>query len=269
MTDSTKSENDEQKGTPPEVTFEELPSELREAAGRLKWTNLTPVQAQAIPYLLKSRDMMIQARTGSGKTGAFLLPMLKQLDVDHDVCQALVLVPTRELASQVLQEGKILFGENGLSCTAVYGGVGYGKQMEALKKGVQIIVGTPGRILDHLLKRTMTLKHLKILIFDEADRMLSMGFYPDMKKLQTHLPKHKIHTSMFSATFPTFVMRVAEQFTRDPEFLNLSSEQLHVAETQHIYYTVPGMDKDRSLVRIIEVENPASAIIFCNTKANV
>jgi len=269
VTDSEKTDNVEQRGTPPEVTLEQLPLELREAAGRLKWTILTPVQAQSIPYLLKSKDMMIQARTGSGKTGAFLLPMLEQLDADHDVCQALVLVPTRELASQVWQEAKILFGENGLTCTAVYGGVGYGKQMEALKKGVQIIVGTPGRILDHLLKRTMNLKHLKMLIFDEADRMLSMGFYPDMKKLQTHLPKHKIHTSMFSATFPSFVMRVAEQFTRDPEFLNLSSEQLHVAETQHIYYTVPGMDKDRSLVRIIEVENPASAIIFCNTKANV
>lgn len=269
MLNSEKSDYEEQKGTPPEVTFEQLPAELREAACRLKWTTLTPVQAQAIPYLLKNRDMMIQARTGSGKTGAFLLPMLKQLDANRDVCQALVLVPTRELASQVWQEAKLLFGENGLSCTAVYGGVGYGKQMEALKKGVKIIVGTPGRILDHLLKRTMTLRHLKILIFDEADRMLSMGFYPDMKKLQTHLPKHKIHTSMFSATFPTFVMRVAEQFTRDPEFLNLSSEQLHIAETQHIYYVVPGMDKDRSLVRIIEVENPASAIIFCNTKANV
>ncbi len=269
MIDSEKSDNEEQRVTPPEITLEQLPSKLREAAGRLKWTILTPVQAQSIPYLLKHQDMMIQARTGSGKTGAFLLPMLEQLDADHDVCQALVLVPTRELASQVWEEAKILFGENGLSSTAVYGGVGYGKQMEALKKGVQIIVGTPGRILDHLLRRTMNFKHLKMLIFDEADRMLSMGFYPDMKKLQTHLPKHKIHTCMFSATFPSSVMRVAEQFTREPEFLNLSSEQVHVAETQHIFYTVPGMDKDRSLVRIIEVENPASAIIFCNTKANV
>ena len=269
MTGSNKNDNGEQRETPPEITLEQLPSELREAAGRLKWSILTPVQAQSIPSLLKNKNMMIQARTGSGKTGAFLLPMLERLDAEQNVCQALVLVPTRELASQVWQEAKILFGKNSLSCTAVYGGVGYGKQVEALKKGAQIVVGTPGRVLDHLLKRTMNFKHLKVLIFDEADRMLSMGFYPDMKKLQTHLPKHRIHTCMFSATFPSFVMSVADGFIREPEFLSLSIEQVHVAETQHVFYTVPGMDKDRSLVRIIEVENPASAIIFCNTKANV
>jgi ATP-dependent RNA helicase DeaD len=267
--DPKKNDTGAQRGTPSEVTLEQLPSALREAADRIKWSTLTPVQAQSIPSLLQNKNMMIQARTGSGKTGAFLLPMLEQLNAEQDVCQALVLVPTRELASQVWQEAKILFGENSLSCTTVYGGVGYGKQVEALKKGVQIVVGTPGRVLDHLLKRTMNLKHLKMLIFDEADRMLSMGFYPDMKKLQDHLPKHNIHTCMFSATFPAFVIRVAEEFAREPEFLNLSSEQVHVAETQHIFYTIPDMDKDRSLVRIIEVENPASAIIFCNTKANV
>lgn len=251
------------------TTLGELPRELQEAAGRLKWTTLTPVQAQSIPSLLNNQNMMIQARTGSGKTGAFLLPMLQRLDAGQRVCQALILVPTRELASQVWQEAKILFGEEGLTCTAVYGGVGYGPQIEALKKGAQIVVGTPGRVLDHLLKGTMSLKHLRMLIFDEADRMLSMGFYPDMKKLQTHLPKHSIQTCMFSATFPTFVMRAAQEFVGDADFLNLSSEQVHVAETQHVCYTVPGMDKDRALVRIIEVENPASGIIFCNTKANV
>ncbi len=269
MTDSNNNENKEQQEKPPEITIEQLPPELREAAGRIKWSTLTPVQAQSIPPLLEKKNMMIQARTGSGKTGAFLLPMLKGLDAEQKVCQALILVPTRELASQVWQEAQILFGENSLTCTAVYGGVGYGQQIEALKKGAQIVVGTPGRVLDHLLKRTMDLKHLKVLIFDEADHMLSMGFYPDMKKLQTHLPKRKIHTCMFSATFPSFVMSVANQFIRNPEFLSLSSEQVHVAETQHVYYMVPAMDKDRGLVRIIEVENPASAIIFCNTKANV
>ena len=267
--DSKKIDNVEQKGTPPEITLEQLPARLREGAGRMNWSKLTSVQSQSIPFLLQKKNMMIQARTGSGKTGAFLLPMLEQLDAERDVCQALVMVPTRELASQVYEEAKIIFGQNSLSCTVVYGGVGYRVQIDALKKGAQIVIGTPGRILDHLLKRNMNLKHLKMLIFDEGDRMLSMGFYPDMKKLQTHLPKQKIHTCMFSATVPSFVMRVAEEFIREPEFLNLSSEQLHVAETQHVYYTVPGMDKDRSLVRIIEVENPASAIIFCNTKVNV
>lgn len=269
MKDSNKNDNEELQETPSEITLEQLPSALREAAGRLKWSTLTSVQAQSIPALLENKNMMIQAHTGSGKTGAFLLPMLERLDADKNVCQALVLVPTRELASQVWEEAKILFGKNSLSCTAVYGGVGYGKQVDALKKGAQIVVGTPGRVLDHLLKRTMNLNNLKMLIFDEADRMLSMGFYPDMRKLQTHLPRHRIHTCMFSATFPSSVMSVADGFIREPDFLSLSNEQVHVAETQHVFYKVPGMDKDRALVRIIELENPTSAIIFCNTKANV
>ncbi|MCG8607337.1 DEAD/DEAH box helicase, partial [bacterium] len=128
---------------------------------------------------------------------------------------------------------------------------------------------TPGRLLDHLLKRTLSLKQLRLLIFDEADRMLSMGFYPDMKKMQSHLPKRAVNTCMFSATFPSYVMRTARQFIPQPEFFSLSGDQVHVTDTEHVVYTVPGMDRDRSLVRLIEMENPASAIIFCNTKDNV
>ena len=213
--------------------------------------------------------MMIQARTGSGKTGAYLLPMLARLDPTQPTCQALILVPTRELARQVWQEAEKICGEAGLRTVAVYGGVGYGAQVEALKKGAHIVVGTPGRVLDHLLKRTFSLEHLKMLVYDEADRMLSMGFYPDMQEVQRYLPKRSVHTCMFSATFPDLVMRTARQFIHDPEFLSLSRDHVHVTDTEHVFYIVPGMDKDRSLVRLIEIENPASAIIFCNTKARV
>jgi ATP-dependent RNA helicase DeaD len=252
-----------------DVTLEQLPVNLQEAAGRAGWNSLVDVQARAIPYLLAGRNMMIQARTGSGKTGVFLLPMLARLDPAKAACQALILVPTRELARQVWQESEKICNNTGLRTVAVYGGVGYGSQTSALKGGAQIVVGTPGRVLDHLLKRTFTLDQLKMLVYDEADRMLSMGFYPDMREAQRYLPKHPVHTSMFSATFPDSVMRTAQEFIRNGEFLSLSTDHIHVTDTEHVYYLVPGMDKDRSLVRLIEIENPSSVIIFCNTKARV
>lgn len=219
--------------------------------------------------MLAGRNSICQARTGSGKTGAFLLPMLELLDPSQAACQALVLVPTRELARQVWQEAGRLCADAGFSAVAVYGGVGYGAQIDALRKGAQIVVGTPGRVLDHLLKRVLNVDRLRMLIYDEADRMLSMGFYPDMKRLQRFLPARSIHTSMFSATFPESVIRVAKEFISEPEFITLSADHVHVIETQHIYYNVPHMDKDRCLVRLIEIENPDSAIIFCNTKDRV
>ena len=259
----------ELKNPLPDITFEQLSEAQKEAVQRSKWTKLMPVQARAIPYLLAGRDMMVQARTGSGKTGAFLLPMLERLDPKRNECQALILVPTRELAKQVSQEATTLCSASGLRNVAVYGGVGYGPQIEALKQGAHIVVGTPGRVLDHLLKRTFKLDRLKMLIFDEADRMLSMGFYPDMVEMKGYLPEKPVHTSMFSATFPYSVMRAAQEFIQEPQFITLSSDHIHVTEVEHVYYKVKGMDKDRSLVRLIEVENPDNALIFCNTKDRV
>jgi len=253
----------------PEVSLADLPEKLREGAMRAGWTELLPVQARAIPYLFSQRDMMIQSRTGSGKTGAYLLPMLEMVNPLQNNTQVLILVPTRELALQVATETELLSRETGVRSIAVYGGVGYRAQLDAFKAGAHIVIGTPGRILDHLLRRSLSLKDLRFLIFDEADHMLSMGFYPDMRRVQAYLPDQAISTFMFSATFPPQVMRLTQQFLRDPGFINLSSDHIHVTETEHLYYTVPGMDKDRSLVRIIEVENPLSALIFCNTKVHV
>jgi len=251
----------------PPLGLEDLKAPAQEAAARVGWTSLMPVQAKAIPYLLAGRDLMIQSRTGSGKTGAFILPLFELLDPRAAVCQALVLVPTRELARQVAQSAEDLFQGTGYRVAAVYGGVGYGAQREALRRGAHLIVGTPGRILDHLVQRTMNLDNLRFLIFDEADRMLSVGFYPDMRALKTYLPEER-QGSMFSATFPTTVRSLAKEFLRNPEMLSLSHGHEHVAETEHIAYEIPAMEKDRSLVRIIEVEMPESAIIFCNTRAN-
>ena len=253
----------------PDVSLDELPDRLQAGAARVGWTTLMPVQARGIPYLLAGRDMLIQARTGSGKTGAFLLPMLERLDPGRPHCQAIVLVPTRELARQVFHEAETVCGDTGLRPLPIYGGVAYGPQIDGLRRGAHIIVGTPGRVLDHLLKRTLSFDHVEMVIFDEADRMLSMGFYPDMKAMQRHLPERALHSCMFSATFPTFVMRTAREFLREPEFVSLSHDHVHVTDTEHVFYTVPGMEKDRALIRVIEIENPTSALIFCNTKVRV
>lgn len=252
----------------PQTTLQQLPESLQAAAALAGWTSLMPVQATAIPYVLAGRDLMVQSRTGSGKTGAFVLPILERVEPGAG-CQAIVLVPTRELAKQVAAEAELLGGAKGVHATAIYGGVDYGPQIKAFKEGVALVIGTPGRILDHLMKGTLSLDTLRLLIFDEADRMLSMGFFPDMKRLQGFLPAHPINGYMFSATFPSRVMRLASQFLENPEFLSLSRDRVHVAEIEHVFYNVDAMKKDRHLVRIIEVENPTSALIFCNTKANV
>jgi ATP-dependent RNA helicase DeaD len=253
----------------PELALKDLSQPLREAVARAGWTKLMPVQARAIPYLLAGRDLLVQSRTGSGKTAAFLLPILNRINPKQATCQALVLAPTRELARQVAEEAKILAGDSGMRTAVVYGGVAYGPQLKAFRQGAHLVVGTPGRILDHLLKRNLSLRHLRTLVFDEADRMLGMGFYPDMKAIQRHLPRGRIYGCMFSATFPAHVMRLAGQFLHEPEFLSLSRDHVHVTDVEHVYYVVPRMDKDRGLVRIIEVENPPSALIFCNTRARV
>jgi len=257
-------------GSPlPAATMADLSEPLRQAMARAGWTELMPVQSKAIPYLIAGRDLMVQSRTGSGKTGAYLLPILERIDPKRATCQALVLAPTRELARQVSEEALLLAGASGMRTAVVYGGVAYGPQLEAFRQGAHLVVGTPGRILDHLLKRHLSLEHLRMLVFDEADRMLSMGFYPDMRALQRYLPSRALQGCMFSATFPAHVLRLAGEFLRQPEFLSLSKDHVHVTDVEHVYYTVPGMDKDRSLVRIIEVENPPSVLIFCNTKVRV
>ncbi len=259
----------EPESTLPRVTVAELSQPLRQAVARAGWPELMPVQSRAIPYLLAGRDLLVQSRTGSGKTGAYLLPMLERVDPARAACQALVLVPTRELARQVAGEAETLGGAMGLRTVAVYGGVSYGPQVQALRDGAHLVVGTPGRILDHLLKRNLSLQDLQVLVFDEADRMLSVGFYPDMRAIQRYLPSRSVQVCMFSATFPTYVRRLAGEFMQHPDFLSLSGDHVHVTDVQHVYYVVPGMDKDRSLVRIIEVEMPPSAVIFCNTRTGV
>ncbi|MBI9047539.1 MAG: DEAD/DEAH box helicase [Anaerolineaceae bacterium] len=252
-----------------QVALKDLPEIMQTAVKRAGWTELSPVQSQAIPFLRANRDMMVQAQTGSGKTGAFILPIIEKVNPKKNYCQAIVLVPTRELAQQVAADAQVLAGEKGMRVVAVYGGSSYKPQIEGFKKGAHLVVGTPGRILDHLIKRNLTLDKLESFVFDEADRMMSMGFFPDMLRIHDFLPDRRINTTMFSATFTLHVKSLAHQFMKSPGFLSLSRDQIHVEDTRHVFYYTPGMDKDRALVRIIEMENPHQTIIFCNTKDRV
>ena len=263
----SKTMNASEKNTP-SFSMADLPSMTQKAANHVGWTELMPVQTQTIPLMLEGKDIMVQSQTGSGKTGAFLLPILTRVDPDLGAVQALILAPTRELAVQVCRDAEELGRSCKVRALAIYGGVGYGAQIQGLEAGAQLIVGTPGRILDHLLKGTLTLDYLKTLVFDEADRMLSMGFYPDMKQLQRYLPPG-LQSTMFSATYPGHVQRLAQQFLKDPVFVSLSQNQVHASDVIHVAYKVPAMQKSRVLVKIIEQENPASGIIFCNTKTDV
>lgn len=253
----------------PSVQLGDLTDRMQAAVARAGWPSLMPVQSKALAYLMAGQDLMVQSRTGSGKTGAFILPLLERLNLLSATTQALVLTPTRELARQVADEAAMLGRDAGMTVAAIYGGRGYKEQIQALRDGAHVVVGTPGRILDHLSSGRMRFDALRMLVFDEADRMLSMGFYPDMKEIQRYLPEHRVETHMFSATFPPHVMRLARVFMHEPEFLSLSRDHIHVTDVDHIFYTVKGLEKDRTLVKLIEIDNPESAIVFCNTKTRV
>ncbi len=255
-----------------DATVETLPFRLQEGLAALGWPGLMPVQAQAIPYVLDARDLIVQSRTGSGKTGAFLLPMLERLDPDLPACQALVLCPTRELALQIFNEFERmnagLPAREQLSGVAVYGGTAYGPQLDAFEKGAHLVVGTPGRVLDHLARGTLNLGQLQMLVLDEADEMLSMGFYPDMMKLKRYLPKVR-DGYMFSATMPFQVQRIGQEFLNDPIFIATSGGTIHVDLMAHRAFAVDPRAKDRALATLIEWENPSSGIIFANTRREV
>ena len=255
-----------------EVTLDTLPDIVEQVFRAAGWTDLMPVQEKAIPYMLERRDLIVQSRTGSGKTGAFLLPMFDLLDASRKEAQVLILTPTRELARQVYEEFermKIATPEtNELDAALLYGGVSYKPQIDALKGGAQFVAGTPGRTLDHIKKGNFKTDTLDFFILDEADEMLSMGFYPDMKDIEKRLPKDR-NSYMFSATMPPKVRSMARQFLRDPGFLSLSSDQVHVENIDYRYYLVPQMEKDQALARLIEEHEPMSSIIFANTKRDV
>ncbi len=253
----------------PDMTFDKLDPVWQERLRASGWSRLMPVQAKTIPYMLAGRDMIIQSATGSGKTGAFLIPLLQVIEPSHPYPQALILLPTRELALQVEQEFRRLAVGTDLKCAVLYGGVKYEPQIAALRAGAQVVVATPGRLLDHLHKKTLDFRSLRDLVMDEADEMLSMGFYPDMKELQSYLPKQYCCT-LFSATIPATVKALSREFQmKNRGFLSLSQDHVSTESLSHSYMVVDPMEKDSTIRRILEIEQPESCIIFCNMKRDV
>jgi ATP-dependent RNA helicase DeaD len=255
----------EPENTLPDFEFSQLPAWLKARVDAMGWKNPTPVQRKSIPYQLDGRDMIVQARTGSGKTAGYLLPMLERVHPEHDWCQGLILVPTRELARQVHVVLRDLTEGSDIRSAVVYGGTRYGQQIKDLKAGSHIVVGTPGRILDHIYRGTFAVQRVNTLVLDEADEMLSMGFYPSMRKLRRQLPD-KRQTHLFSATIPYHVEQLAHEFLHNPDRLSLSRGNQTVSSLDHVYYIAPALQKDRVLMKLIEMENPESALIFTNTK---
>ncbi len=249
----------------PDYSLDQFPADIRAMIAKHNWKDLMLVQKKAIPYLLNAQDIIVQSKTGSGKTGAFVLPLLQIIEKSHVAPQALIMVPTRELAVQVYEETLRLCEPLGIKAVSIFGGVSYGPQLEALKNGVHIVVGTPGRLLDHILNGHFKLDSIRDLVLDEADELLSMGFYPDMKRIHGLLPKDRC-TYLFSATIPVNVKRLALEFMRQPKFLSLCPTEISVSNMEHEYYVVDLADKDKTLFQLIEWTNPESAIIFCNTR---
>jgi ATP-dependent RNA helicase DeaD len=248
-------------------TFDALPlsKEVRRAIDELGYASPTPVQIAVFEPASRGKDMVVQARTGTGKTAAFGLPIVDSL-VKRSLraAQALILAPTRELALQVSAEISKLGKYRDVSVVAIYGGAAMGPQVEALAGGAQVIAGTPGRVLDHLRRGTLDPSNIRILVLDEADEMLSMGFARELHAILEQLPKDR-QGLFFSATVPPEIERLALNRLKEPEFVTLSSDQVGALEIEHYVYHVPG-DKREAILKIIDVENPESAIIFCNTK---
>src|SRR5690606_24147438 len=229
------------------------------------YTHPTPVQRAVFEPALKGKDLVVQARTGTGKTAAFGLPLVDTLaKPELKQAQALVLCPTRELALQITRELEKLAKNSQLGVVAVYGGAPMARQVQQIREGAQIVVGTPGRVLDHLTRRTLDAERIRVFVLDESDEMLSMGFLPQITEIWSMLPKGH-QTLLFSATLPPGVQRVAETRLRQPEFITLSGDHIGALEIQHFVYVSHG-DKLANLLKLLEIENPESAIVFCNTR---
>lgn len=227
----------------------------------------SPVQAGVIPIALKGRDVLGQARTGTGKTAAFAIPILETLE-DRGAGaapQAIVLVPTRELAVQVTDECQRLAGSGKARCVSVYGGKPIKSQISKLEQGVEIVIGTPGRVLDHIGRRTIDLSALRVVVLDEADRMLDIGFRPDIEKILRQCPQSR-QTMLLSATVAPPVRRLAERYMHEPEMLDFSPKTKSVETIEQHFFTVDADRKFDLLNRLLEREKPSQTIVFCRTK---
>ncbi len=229
----------------------------------------TQIQSMVIPRLLEGEnDLIAQSHTGTGKTATFGLPIMQQVDSSEQGVKAIVLVPTRELAIQAAEELHSFNTERRLSITAIYGGAAMSEQLRRLSKGVDIVVGTPGRTLDHIRRGTLKLHNIKFLVLDEADEMLNMGFIEDVEEIMSHTPDNR-RVMLFSATMPKRIISLSDRYMRNTEVLRVEGRQLTTDLTEQIYFEVREGDKFDALTRIIDIENDFYGIVFCRTKNNV
>ena len=251
-----------------ETTFADLglKAPILEALTDLGYEKPSPIQAECIPHLLDGRDVLGMAQTGSGKTAAFSLPLLNNIDPELRAPQILVLAPTRELAVQVA-EAMTEFSKHmrGVNVVALYGGQRYDVQLRALRQGPQIVVGTPGRLLDHLKRGTLDLSKLSGLVLDEADEMLRMGFIEDVETIMAQIPEGH-QTALFSATMPEAIRRITRRFMKEPQEVRIQSSVTTRPDISQSYWTAYGMRKNEALVRFLEAEDFDAAIIFVRTK---
>jgi len=224
-----------------------------------------PIQGQAIPLLMNGRDLIAESKTGTGKTLAFAIPIVEKIDCGAREVQALILAPTRELAEQVSGEIKKVGYNKKVRVAALYGGKSIGPQAKMLERGVHVVVGTPGRILDLIDRRMLKLNGVKTLVLDEADRMLDMGFIDDIRKIISKVPADR-QTMLFSATIPDRIRDLAHSVMRDHEVISIESEQMTVDEIDQCYYEIRQDRKLDAFAEVLKKEDPESAIVFCNTK---
>ncbi|MEZ4429956.1 MAG: DEAD/DEAH box helicase [Nannocystaceae bacterium] len=262
---------DDEGAAPPLPSFEDfgIPEALLESIAAMGWIHPTPVQVRCFSSFASGRDVMVQSHTGSGKTGAFCIPWLAgRFDPRpaHETgVQLLVVLPTRELAKQVCVELDRLSRDTPVTALPVYGGTPMQPQLAALSRGVHAVVGTPGRILDHVRRRSLDLSTVRTVILDECDEMLSMGFLEDIRAiLERCTGEHQ--TGLFSATLPTDIQKIARRYMHEPELIELSGDSVAAAAIEHVYYSVSSAVKTRDLVDILLHEDPARAIVFCNTR---
>jgi len=251
--------------------FNELeinPSILR-AIEEMGFEEPSPIQANAIPVILGGKDIVGQAQTGTGKTAAFGIPLLQSIDIKDRNLQAIVLCPTRELAIQVAEEiRKIAAFMHGIKILPVYGGQEISKQIRSLKSGVQIIIGTPGRVMDHMRRKTVKFDTVKMVILDEADEMLNMGFREDIETILGQVPDER-QTIMFSATMPGPILDIAKTYQKNPEMIRVVKKELTVPKIEQYYYEVTPKNKQEVVCRLLDMYNPKLSLVFCNTKKQV
>jgi ATP-dependent RNA helicase DeaD len=244
------------------------PNILR-AIEEMGFEEMSPIQAKAIPVLLEGRDVIGQAQTGTGKTAAFGIPLLQRVNPKERHLQAVVLCPTRELAIQVAEEiRKLANFMHGIKILPVYGGQEIAKQIRSLKSGVQIIIGTPGRVMDHMRRKTVKFDTVNTIILDEADEMLNMGFREDIETILSQIPEER-QTVLFSATMPGPILEIARTYQKGAETIRVVKRELTVPKIEQYYYEVTQRNKEDVLSRLLDMYNPKLSLVFCNTKKQV